>query len=158
MIGFSKHDKAELLHVKGNDPLVVSVTITGFQVKRILIDTDSVVEVLSWQAFKHMGLKDSTLKQSSSIYGFRNQLVEVIVSMVLTMVLGDDEHIVTEIVGFFVVDHPTTNYTIFGLPLMKMAKMVVAKFYLKVKFPTSMGEGFINFDQQLVRKCHVLSL
>lgn len=31
--------------------MVVSVTIIGFEVKRILVDSESVVEVLTWDAY-----------------------------------------------------------------------------------------------------------
>ncbi|TYG45460.1 hypothetical protein ES288_D11G175400v1 [Gossypium darwinii] len=121
----------------GNDPLVVSSTIASFQVKRILIDSCSEVEVLSWQAFKQFGLKDSTLRQASSIYGFSNHPIEVRGFMVLPLVLGDDEHTVMKMVEFSVVNNTTASNIIFGWPLMKMVKMVVATFCLKVKFPTS---------------------
>lgn len=61
----------------GNDPIVITTSITNFDLKRILIDNGSVVEVLSLDAFKVMRLKDYDLKLAKPIYGFTNQPIKV---------------------------------------------------------------------------------
>lgn len=38
--------------------MVVSVGIVGFEVKRILVDSRSMVKVLTWEAYQKMGLKE----------------------------------------------------------------------------------------------------
>lgn len=42
----------------GNDPMVVFATITCFEVKRILVNSVSVVEVLTWEAYQRTRLKE----------------------------------------------------------------------------------------------------
>ncbi|KAK5839861.1 hypothetical protein PVK06_008706 [Gossypium arboreum] len=50
---------------EGNDPMVISTTIAGFEVKIILVDSGSVMEVLTLNAYKKMGLKEYALKKVS---------------------------------------------------------------------------------------------
>ncbi|KAA3479598.1 Transposon Ty3-G Gag-Pol polyprotein [Gossypium australe] len=42
---------------KGKDPIMM--TATGFEVKRIIVDSGGAVEVLIWEAYQKMGLKES---------------------------------------------------------------------------------------------------
>ncbi|KAK5836784.1 hypothetical protein PVK06_012585 [Gossypium arboreum] len=66
-------DNEELIHDKeGNDPMVVSMVIVGFEVKRILVDNGSAVEVLSWEVFQKMALKEHALSRASPLYDFMN--------------------------------------------------------------------------------------
>ena len=61
-------------------------------------------------------------------------------------------------VDFFVVDQPTAYNTIIGRPLMKKTNMVSVVYYLTVKFPTSMGVGYIKADQATARQCHIQAI
>ncbi|KAH1114979.1 hypothetical protein J1N35_008357 [Gossypium stocksii] len=45
---------------------------------------------------------------------------------------------------------------IFGSPIMQIAMMMITTFYMKIKFPTKTGVGFIRFDPCLARQCHML--
>ncbi|KAH1032332.1 hypothetical protein J1N35_044506 [Gossypium stocksii] len=56
--------------------MVVLVTITGFEVKRIHVNNGNVVEVLSWNTYRKMGLKEQALSKASPLYGFTNHLIE----------------------------------------------------------------------------------
>ena len=49
-----------------NDPIVVSIIIGNYQVQRVLIDDGSIVEILSYDVFRKMGLDDSSLKLATS--------------------------------------------------------------------------------------------
>ena len=57
----------------GNDLIAVSAIISTFLIERILINDESVVEVLRWKAFKKMGLDENQLRSTGLIYGFANQ-------------------------------------------------------------------------------------
>lgn len=48
-VGFSNEHEANLNDSEGNDSVVVSTLILGFEFKRILVDTRSTIEVLSSQ-------------------------------------------------------------------------------------------------------------
>ena len=46
----------DVMEDNDNDPITISAIIETFLVERILVDDESVVEVLIWKAFKEMGL------------------------------------------------------------------------------------------------------
>lgn len=77
---------------EGNDLMVVSTTIKCFEVKRILVDSRSAVEILVWEAYQKMGLKEQTLSNADLLYGFANHPIEVKGSITLPVTLGDSEH------------------------------------------------------------------
>ncbi|KAH1092225.1 hypothetical protein J1N35_019482 [Gossypium stocksii] len=110
----------------GNDLMVVTVTIAGFGVRRILVDSGSTVE-------------EQALSKASPPYGFANHPIEVKGSITLPFTLEDDEHTTTEYVQFFAVDHPMAYNAIFIHLIMRTTKMVVAKFCMKIKFSTRTG-------------------
>lgn len=62
---------------EGNDPFVITTKIANFDVKSVLIDDGSVVEVISLNAF-----------QANPIYGFANQPIKVIGQVTLPVMLG----------------------------------------------------------------------
>lgn len=51
--------------------------IVGLEVKRIILDSGSSVEVLTWEAYQKIGLKEQALKRASLFYGFANRSVKV---------------------------------------------------------------------------------
>lgn len=55
---FENNDDELIYNKENNDPIVVSASVIGFKVKRILVDSGNVMEVLSWGAYKRMGLKE----------------------------------------------------------------------------------------------------
>ncbi|KAK5820086.1 hypothetical protein PVK06_025131 [Gossypium arboreum] len=49
----------------------------SFGVKGILVESESVVEVLSWNAYQKMRLKEHALSKASSLCAFANHSIEV---------------------------------------------------------------------------------
>lgn len=76
-VEFNDEDKDSVCDEEGNDPMVVSTTIVGFEVKRIFVNSGSVVEVLTWEAYQKMWLEEQALKKENPLYDFANHLVEV---------------------------------------------------------------------------------
>ncbi|KAK5774952.1 hypothetical protein PVK06_042816 [Gossypium arboreum] len=109
-----------------NDPMIVVETIARFKVKRILIYSGSIVEVLTWDAYLKIGLKEQDLRRMSLLYGFANHLVEVKRYITLPVALGDGKHNTTEYVQFFVVDNLMAYNVIFECPIMRINKMMIA--------------------------------
>lgn len=64
---------ANMVSDDGNDLIVITIGIANFDVKRILIDDRSVVEIFFYNAFKEMGLVEKDLSPTKPIYGFTNQ-------------------------------------------------------------------------------------
>ncbi|KAK5784764.1 hypothetical protein PVK06_039294 [Gossypium arboreum] len=129
---------------EGNDPMVVPAALVGFEVKRVLVDSDSAVEVLTWKGYQKMGLKEQALKKVSPLYDFVNHPIEVNGCIALPVTLGDGEYATTEYVQFFMIYQPMAYNFIFGCLIMRMAKMMITTSYMKIKFPTRTGVGFIS--------------
>ncbi|KAK5772044.1 hypothetical protein PVK06_048305 [Gossypium arboreum] len=108
----------------------------GFEDKRILIDSKSVVKVLTWKTYQKIGLKEKTLKK-------------VKWCITLPVIFRDSEHTTIEYVRSLVVDRPMAYNTIFGCPTMQMARIMIAIFCMTIKFPTKIGLGFVKSDQSL---------
>lgn len=62
------------------------------------MDTGSSADIFIAKALYQMELKDSTLKKASPVYGFASQLIALKGLIIFPVTLGDDEHMVTEMV------------------------------------------------------------
>lgn len=93
-----------------------------------------------------MRLKEQTLKRVSPLYGFANHPVEVKGCITLPLTIGDGKHITTKYVQFFVLDHPIAYNAIFRRPIMRMTKMMIDTFSMKIKFLSMTRIGFMKFD------------
>ena len=66
-----KESDAHLVHHPHCDALVVKAMMANNNMYRILVDNGSSVDILYYQAFQRMGLKDSDLRPSPNpIYRF----------------------------------------------------------------------------------------
>ena len=134
---------------------MVRAVIEDFLVERILVDSGNAVDVLHWDAFQKLGYKESTLRKTSPIYGFSNQPIQVKSAIVLMVILGDGQNTVKEKAEFVMVDQPSAYNAIFGRPLMRATKMVIATFCMKVRFPTASGDGYMECNQRTGRCCGI---
>ncbi|KAH1039611.1 hypothetical protein J1N35_041354 [Gossypium stocksii] len=56
--------------------------IRSFDVKRILVESGSTVEVLSWDVYRKIGLKEQALSKASQLYSFETHPIEVTGSII----------------------------------------------------------------------------
>ena len=74
-ITFRESD-VRLVHHLHCDALVITTMMTNNNIHRILVDNGSSVDILYYQTFQKMGLKNSDLKPSPNpIYGFTGNSV-----------------------------------------------------------------------------------
>ena len=70
--------------------MVITLTMANNNDHRILVDNESSVDILYYQAFQKMGLKVSNLKPSPNpVYGFTRDSITPIGVISLLMTLGD---------------------------------------------------------------------
>ncbi|XVF64474.1 hypothetical protein PTKIN_Ptkin09bG0172800 [Pterospermum kingtungense] len=84
--GYKEREREELKKKKNrdtklgvdneNDPIVITTMVGNCEVKRILIDNSSAVEILSYSTFK-MRLSEEDLGLAKPIYSFVNKLINV---------------------------------------------------------------------------------
>ena len=88
-ITFSEKDSHHFHHPHC-DALVMKAMIANNNVHRILVDNESLVDILYFQAFERIGLKVSDLKPSPNpINGFMGDLVVPLGVISLPMTLGE---------------------------------------------------------------------
>lgn len=86
------------------DPLVISPIISGYKVKRVLVDIGASVYILNYDAFKNMFLEEKDLKTRNHPFkGFGQTRIPVVGIISLSLGLGDGEHTTTKIIDFVVV-------------------------------------------------------
>ncbi|XP_026451916.1 uncharacterized protein LOC113352292 [Papaver somniferum] len=94
-----------------NDPLVLTLPVTGCNIKKILIDGGSSVNVLFYDTFKGMGLNDEQLMSSYyTIYEFNGAPTKPLGDIVLQV---DAEPVKVD-TRFSVVDAPSPYNSIIG--------------------------------------------
>ncbi|XP_030946114.1 uncharacterized protein LOC115970661 [Quercus lobata] len=112
MLGFSDEDKIETIQPH-NDALVVTLRIGGFDVKRVLVDQGSVVEVMYPDLYRGLNLKPEDLTAYDSLLvSFEGKTVVRRGQIRLPIQIGSD---VVE-VDFIVVDAYSSYTAIMAKP------------------------------------------
>ncbi|KAK3043637.1 hypothetical protein RJ639_000053 [Escallonia herrerae] len=127
-ISFSDDDVGDT-RTPHDDPLVVTLRVGNFDVKRILVDNGSSAEVLFYEAFQRMNIPSDRLRKiDTPLYGFSNHPVvcEGIIALPVTVALNQ-------------------------------LRAVVSTYHMKMKFPTENGVGEVKGDQAVARQCYMAS-
>ncbi|XP_026433061.1 uncharacterized protein LOC113330467 [Papaver somniferum] len=136
-----------------NDPLVIILPVEGCNVKKILIDGGSSVNVLFYDTFKRMKLNDEQLMSSYyTIYGFNDAPTKPLGDIVLEVKAGP-MNIETR---FSVVDTPSPYNAIIGRRWVHKLKGVATTYHQYLRFPTPEGVMEIKGDQVTARKFQAL--
>ncbi|XP_073120615.1 uncharacterized protein [Henckelia pumila] len=119
-----------------NDALVVTVTISNYDVAKIFVDSGSSVNVLFKGTLDQMKIKGFELEPiSTPLYGFTGHDIRSLGQIFLPVSMGNDPRRVTKMVNFTVVDAPTSYNGILVRPTMKDFRVVASTYHLKLKFP-----------------------
>ncbi|KAK3030966.1 hypothetical protein RJ639_034887 [Escallonia herrerae] len=156
-ISFSDEDLKDVktLH---DDPLVITIKAGNFEVKHVLVDNGSFVEILFYDAFKKMNISTDRLqKMDTPLYGFSNHPVAVEGIIVLLVAIGTPPTQANLMLDFMVVKVPSTYNAILGRPALNQLQAVVSTYHLKMKFPTEYGIEEVKGDQTTAHQCYVTS-
>ncbi|XP_057463294.1 uncharacterized protein LOC130753317 [Actinidia eriantha] len=141
-VTFTKADLKRVQHPH-SDPLVVQLRIGGYDVKRILVDTGSSVEVMYYNLFKQLKLPQDKLKPvRAPLVGFNAQAHWPLGTMSLKTRAGSQE-LMTE---FMVVDIPSPYNAIVGRDWLHKMKGVASTLHQAIKFVTPSGDEAIYGD------------
>ncbi|XP_026396793.1 uncharacterized protein LOC113291481 [Papaver somniferum] len=136
-----------------NDSLVLTLPVAVCNVKKILIDGGSSVDVLFYDTFKRMELNDEQLMSSYyTIYGFNGAPTNPLRDIVLE-VRTRPMNIET---WFSVVDAPSPYNAIIGRRWVHKLKVVAATYHQYLRFPTLEEVMEIKGDQITARECQSL--
>ncbi|GAV62233.1 hypothetical protein CFOL_v3_05757 [Cephalotus follicularis] len=88
VISFSETDY-EGVHLPHNDPVVVTLQVELFTMKRILIDSRSLADILYKHAFDQLRIPDDQLRPvKTPLMGFAGEMVHPLGSIDLSVVAG----------------------------------------------------------------------
>ena len=154
ILGFSDEDKVGTIQFH-DDALVVTLRIGGYDVKRVMIDQGSAVDIMYPNLYKGLGLKPEDLvAYSSPLVSFEGRMVVPKGLIRLPVQAGMD---VVE-VDFIVVDVFSPYTAIMGRPWLHTLGAVSSTLHQKVKYPSGGQVLEIVGSQVAARQCLVAAI
>ena len=150
-ITFKESDAHLILHPHC-DALVVKAMMANNNVYRKLVDNGSSVDILYYQAFKRMGLKDGDLRPSPNpIYRFTGDFVIPVGVTTLSLTVGEYPRESCVMGNFLVIDQSSAFNIVLSKPSLKALKVITSIYHLLMKFPTPNRVGQVRGNQEEVR-------
>ncbi|GAV77323.1 LOW QUALITY PROTEIN: hypothetical protein CFOL_v3_20794, partial [Cephalotus follicularis] len=115
VISFSEADY-EGVHFSHEDPVVVTLMVELFSMKRILINSDSSADILYKHAFDQLRIPVDQLKPVKTPLGFAGEMVHPLGSIDLSVVASTAPRQTQVQMTFLVVDTPSPYNAIIGRP------------------------------------------
>lgn len=131
---------------------MVTARISGFAVKRVLVDQGSGAEVMYPELYKGLGLKTEDLsKYDTPLVGFDGRMV-IPEGQVTLLVNTEGKEVM---VNFIVVNSFSFYTAILGQPWIHAMGVVPSTLHVKVKFHTERRIAMVRGDKQVARQCLV---
>ncbi|RZS28979.1 hypothetical protein BHM03_00062638 [Ensete ventricosum] len=106
-------------------------------VKIVLIDTESLADILYFDAFQKLGLTDKDLVTlTSTLTGFTGDFISPLGATMIPVTFGGEPRSKTLMVSFMVVKLPSAYNAIIERPTLNRLKAVVSTYHRLLKFPT----------------------
>ncbi|XP_050259744.1 uncharacterized protein LOC126704780 [Quercus robur] len=154
VMGFSDEDKIGTIQPH-NDALVVTLRIGGFDVKKVLVDQGSAMEVMYLDLYKGLNLKPEDLTAyDSPLVSFKGKTVTPRGQIRLPIQTGSD---VVE-VDFIVVDAYSPYTAIVARPWLHALATVSSTLHQKLKYPSEGQVEEIVGNQAMARQCMVAAI
>ncbi|XP_075659073.1 uncharacterized protein LOC142628934 [Castanea sativa] len=136
---FFNEEDARGVRLPHNDPLVITLTIEGFNTKRILVDNGSSADIMYLPAFQQLKLDPGRLRPfDSPLVNFSGDRVYPKGIVTLKVTVGTYPKQLTRQLDFLVVDCPSSYNVIIGRPTLNRWKVAMSTYCLNVKFSTDL--------------------
>ena len=153
-LGLSDEDKVGTIQPH-DDALVVMLRIWGFDVKRVLVDQGSAVEIMYPDLYKRLNLKSEDLTAYASLLiSFEGKTV--IPKCQIRLPIQTDSEVVE--VDFIVVDSYSPYTAIVARPWLHALGAVSSTLYQKVKYPSKGLVKEILGNQFVARQCMMAAI
>ena len=154
VLGFSDEDKIGTIQPH-DDTLVVTLRIGGYDVKRVLVDQGSAVEVMYLDLYKGLNLKPEDLTAyDSPLVSFEGKTITPKGQIRLPIQTGSD---MVEM-DFIVVDAYSPYTAIVARPWLHTLGAVSSTLHQKVKYPSEGQVKEIVGNQTMARQCMVAAI
>ena len=143
-----------------DDPMVITIEVESFAVKKVLIDQGSSVDILYWKTFNKLQIPPADLTpHDEPIYGFSGERVPTKGYIDLHTTFGEGRQTKTIPIRYLVVEAHTSYNVLLGRPSINALGAIVSTPHLAMKFPSPQGEIItIHGDQRATRECYMASL
>ena len=132
VMGFSNKDKIGTIQPH-NDALVITLRIRGYDVKRVMVDQDSAVEIMYPDLYKGLNLKPGDLTPySSPLVSFEGKII--IPKDQIRLPVQTSSKVVE--VDFIIVDAYSPYTAIVARPWLHTLRAVSSTLHQKVKYPS----------------------
>ncbi|XP_024630533.1 uncharacterized protein [Medicago truncatula] len=158
-ISFSPEDFGQVIP-HDDDPLVISLQLLNWEIKRVLVDTGSSADVLYYDAFSKMILSEEQLQPfKGTLSGFTGERVHVRDYVTLKTIFGSGDQQKSIKIRYLVINSPSSYNAIIGRPSIKLLDAFVSTKHLMMKYPLDDGRvGTVRGDQKVARECYHASL
>jgi len=131
------------LDYQWDDPMVITVELENYAIKKVLIDQGSSVDILYWAIYQKLQLPTTTMvPYDEPIYGFSGEKVSTRGYIDLHIVFRDGAQTKTIPIRFLL-----------GLPSLNILSTVVSIPHLVMKFPSPSRDILtIHGDQRLAHE------
>ncbi|XP_017423558.2 uncharacterized protein LOC108332762 [Vigna angularis] len=143
-----------------DDPMVITAEIARYDVKKVLIDQGSSVNILYWTTFLKMDLSEDLIAPfNEQIVGFVGERVDTRGYLDLRTRLGTGREARELRVRFLLVEANTSYNALVGRPCLNAFGGIVSTRHLAMKLPTERGTVCtVRADQRTTRQCYVAGL
>uniref|UniRef100_A0A2N9GCW7 Uncharacterized protein n=1 Tax=Fagus sylvatica TaxID=28930 RepID=A0A2N9GCW7_FAGSY len=156
-ITFTEEDARKVFHPH-DDALVVTLEITGYSTRQVLIDNGSSADIIYLTAFQQMKIGNDQLQPiETPLVGFAGTNVYPLGVISFQVVAGTYPKQAIKKVDFLVVDCSSAYNVIIGRPTLNRLRAVTSTYHLLVRFPTENGIGEMRGDQAMARECYLTS-
>nr|XP_023922105.1 uncharacterized protein LOC112033558 [Quercus suber] len=154
VLGFSDEDKVRTIQPH-NDALVITLRIGGYDVKRVMVDQGSAVEIMYPDLYKGLNLKANDLEPyNSPLVSFEGRVITLKGQIRLPVQTGAE---VVE-VDFIYVDVYSPYTVIVARPWLHTLVAVSSTLHQKVKYPSERQVSEIRGDQSVAKQCLVAAI
>ena len=142
-----------------DDPLVIKAIVANKMIHRVLVDNESLADIIFASAFDKMGIRREKLEPVNVyIRGFSRERVLPLGSVQLVLTLGDPPCQATITVRFLIVEAPSAYNMLLGRPSLNAMRAVLSAYHMVIKFPTANGVGMVRGNQHISRECYSTSM
>ncbi|XP_024043098.1 uncharacterized protein LOC112099837 [Citrus clementina] len=127
------------------DALVIKAMMAGIELRRILVDTGSSVDILFKLALDDMGIADLKLERTNtSLKGFGGGRLTPMGIIELPINVGTRLFERTMMLDFVVVEERSPYQMILGRPFMRISQCVISTHYLALKYKVNGMVGWCS--------------
>ena len=133
-----------------DDALAIAARISGFLVKRVMIDQGSGANVMYPDLFKGLGLKNQDLAKYDSLLVSFDGRVVILQGQISLLVSMEGKKVITT---FIVVSSFSPYTVILGRLWIHAMGAILSTLHIKVKFRTKRGVATVRGNQKIARQC-----